>query len=118
MSSAAWRRDWMKRNPDKRREYERRKREKNPEKYAAIRLRATRKFHGYPEPTRPCPTVCECCKKPSDKALALDHDHETGAFRGWLCHKCNLGIGRLGDTIEALEEALAYLRRAKNEHYD
>lgn len=70
-----------------------------------------RKKRGLPEPTRPCPLVCECCGKPPGKAaLALDHDHTTGKFRGWLCHGCNLGIGRLGDSAEGVQRALTYLR--------
>ena len=67
---------------------------------------------GYPEPTRPEPPACECCGKTDRKALSLDHCHETGTFRGWLCSACNLGLGKLGDSLEALERAIAYLRRA------
>lgn len=44
--------------------------------------------------------------------LRVDHCHESGAVRGLLCDPCNNGIGRLGDTAEALERALNYLRRA------
>lgn len=53
--------------------------------------------------------VCGC--RPAG-ALHVDHDHESGAVRGLLCGSCNLGLGKLGDSIEALERALAYLRGA------
>lgn len=38
-----------------------------------------------------------------------DHNHETEKFRGWLCHKCNLGLGNLGDDIERCKRAAEYL---------
>ena len=75
---------------------------------ARIRVR-----RGLPLPTRDEPVVCECCGDvPTERGLALDHCHETKAFRGWLCNACNLGIGKLGDTIAGVELALAYLQRA------
>lgn len=42
--------------------------------------------------------------------LHVDHDHVSGKYRGYLCIKCNMGIGQLGDSIEGLERALIYLR--------
>lgn len=57
----------------------------------------------------PKPEVCECCHKPPVKHFCLDHDHITGQFRGWICDRCNTGIGKLGDSIEGLENALLYL---------
>ena len=57
-------------------------------------------------------TQCQCCKRNLDGSeVMLDHDHITGAFRGWLCRRCNTGIGSLGDNVEGLEQAIAYLRR-------
>jgi hypothetical protein len=75
-----------------------------------------------PAPTRPEPSVCEICGSPekngTSRSLALDHDHETGAFRGWLCNDCNLILGRIGDNLPGVESwasnAVAYLRRSKN----
>lgn len=69
---------------------------------------ALKKENKYPQD----PT-CNCCgTKPQhyDK-LQLDHCHETKIFRGWLCRSCNLGLGQLGDTLEGVEKALAYLRK-------
>lgn len=59
------------------------------------------------------PEACECCgeiETGRNSVLSLDHDHLTGVFRGWLCNKCNLGIGLLGDTAESVEKAVTYLR--------
>ncbi len=78
------------------------------------RVRASqRKTHGLPVPTRPEPILCEICGQTSNGRgkLHLDHDHVTGKFRGWLCHNCNTGLGKLGDSMRGLETALIYLRR-------
>jgi len=73
-----------------------------------------RKRRGLPEATRPKPPTCESCGQPPQaKGLALDHDHETGAFRGWLCGPCNTAIGALGDSEVGLQRAMDYLRRSK-----
>ena len=58
-------------------------------------------------PPPPADSRCQKCR--AHTKLHLDHDHETGAFRGWLCLKCNMGIGQLGDTREGLQTAIAYL---------
>jgi len=76
--------------------------------------RAKRRGRGQPEPTRAMPHRCECCGL-SDlvfkKTLFLDHCHDTGKFRGWICDNCNLGIGRLNDNLEGVKKAVAYLEK-------
>ncbi len=58
------------------------------------------------------PDKCDCCHKPLEKdQFYLDHCHIDKTFRGWLCNSCNSGIGILGDTEEALQRALDYLRK-------
>lgn len=60
----------------------------------------------------PKPTKCDLCGiECSPEKLQLDHDHETGLFRGWLCNKCNSALGHLGDSIKFLKRALKYLER-------
>lgn len=54
--------------------------------------------------------VCAICDKTCTKALAADHDHVTGVFRGLLCNNCNRGIGHLQDSPEILQRALVYLK--------
>lgn len=42
--------------------------------------------------------------------LSVDHNHTTGATRKLLCSRCNRALGLLGDSIEVLEAAVAYLK--------
>lgn len=60
--------------------------------------------------------VCAICRKPETatrggkvKALAVDHDHRTGALRGLLCAHCNTAIGKFGDDPSILRSAIRYL---------
>ena len=72
--------------------------------------KANWKRYQYPTPTRPTPEHCELCGGlPTKRALHLDHDHQTGQFRGWLCHYCNTSLGRFGDNKHFLQRALDYL---------
>lgn len=53
---------------------------------------------------------CEICKK--ETTLVLDHCHNTGKFRGWICSNCNLGLGLFKDNAQSLLNAIHYLRKS------
>lgn len=57
--------------------------------------------------------VCVVCKQPERTArnhlLSIDHDHETGRFRGLLCSHCNRAIGLLQDDPKIIAAAADYL---------
>ena len=57
---------------------------------------------------------CDCCGKPVHRNWQLDHCHETGQFRGWLCKTCNTGLGLLGDNVGSVRKALDYLLKSEN----
>lgn len=59
-------------------------------------------------PPRSYNGVCQRChkvaashkKKPAGAAsLVMDHNHKTGAFRGWLCAGCNVRVERVDDEL-------------------
>lgn len=53
---------------------------------------------------------CAICRGPGGaRGLFLDHDHRTGAARGWLCGKCNTAVGLLNDDPYLFESAKRYL---------
>jgi hypothetical protein len=86
-------------------------RDEDATRHAAYMRKYKARMEGYahcdeipPQPTDGC---CQKCR--AHTSLVPDHDHKTGAFRGWLCLQCNMGIGQLGDTREGLMTAVAYL---------
>jgi hypothetical protein len=52
---------------------------------------------------------CAICFEPLDKAH-VDHCHDTGTLRGLLCPRCNHGLGHFKDNIEALKQAVEYIK--------
>ena len=66
-----------------------------------------KKNHPYPTNSK-----CQCCKNVAK--LHCDHSHtKSKKFRGWICSKCNVGIGNLGDDIAGIRRALKYLENIK-----
>jgi hypothetical protein len=54
---------------------------------------------------------CKICGKQFTGRASrhVDHNHKTGAVRGLLCNRCNLGIGSFDDDPATLLKAAAYL---------
>lgn len=55
--------------------------------------------------------VCGSERKKNGSSLQVDHSHETGAIRGILCYRCNIGLGYFKDNIILLEKAKNYLQK-------
>jgi len=105
-------------NKERRQERDHADRAANPDKYRCKKLRAAygislEEFH---QRFANQNGACACCGglEPGGPKgqWNVDHDHLTGEVRGILCINCNLGIGKLGDSIEGLERALAYLKKS------
>jgi hypothetical protein len=85
----------------------------NPARYQELKTASSRRRRDRTA-TRPRPALCEMCGGPptSGKAMCWDHDHVTGAFRGWLCSHCNSALGLLGDqTATAISRLQRYAAR-------
>ena len=56
--------------------------------------------------------TCDICGKYLDySSRCIDHDHNTGKYRGTLCGKCNSGIGFFEDNTDNMLKAIVYLKR-------
>jgi hypothetical protein len=86
-------------------------RTENPERVRESSCKSHRKQRGAKQGAcRPRPEVCETCGvRPGGKVLHFDHDHVTGAFRGWLCHHCNVALGMVKDNPTTLRALAVYL---------
>jgi hypothetical protein len=106
-------RQWKQENAERVREHDRKRRAVDRDAYNT-RIRNRNRARFLPVPSRVEPFECECCGgPPGRRALALDHDHTTGKFRGWLCTNCNTGIGKLGDSLVGVLRAVRYLKAAQ-----
>jgi hypothetical protein len=56
---------------------------------------------------------CATCKNPEHGGMGwhTDHDHATGVVRGILCHRCNLAIGHVQDSVATLKSMVEYLEK-------
>jgi hypothetical protein len=113
--------DWIHRNPEKNREYQKvfaKGRERRPQQITADK----RKEYGlkeygltvaeYDEMFRKQNGVCAICKSGNKgRRLCVDHDHKTGRVRGLLCNPCNWALGHMRDDTSLLEKAIEYLKK-------
>jgi len=120
-----YQRAWAKKNPEKKRAYEKTARLRHPEKWRAkARRQAVRRKYGieqsdYDRMFEEQGGVCKICKRPQrarraakgadQRRLCIDHDHATGKVRGLLCDWCNTGLGFLESPMRAAFED--YLER-------
>ena len=52
---------------------------------------------------------CDACGA-IDRPTEIDHDHETGAYRGQLCGQCNKAAGHLRDSADRALALYQYLK--------
>lgn len=88
--------------------------EANPDKKQEIGQRSRLKKYGltleqYHAMLQAQDGRCHICKELFGTLIHVDHDHQNGAVRGLLCHKCNVGLGHFRDDPELLRAAAAYL---------
>lgn len=78
---------------------------------AARKSAGIRGAHGETGAGKPC-DICDTMMTERGKTrYALDHNHKTGAVRGWLCLGCNAGLGSFKESPKKLRLAAAYLER-------
>lgn len=65
-------------------------------------------------PPRPDDGLCQACGRPVGKfKLHMDHDHDTGAFRAWVCQSCNQSRERRSDIGQASIDLANEVKRLK-----
>jgi len=101
--------EWREKNPEQERDHQRRSQLKH--RYGITLDDYNNMF----ESQGGCCDICGRHQTEFQNRLAVDHDHETGAVRSLLCASCNSGIGKLGDDIATVREALNYLIKHSEE---
>ena len=72
----------------------------------------------YEEKRKEVEYCCEICGKHEEDhsrgKLFVDHDHDTGKYRGLLCTQCNSALGMVYDNIGILQNMIDYLQKHDN----
>ena len=119
-------RKWRRENPSRMRDTQKRWRENQDRFLVAL---ATSKRNARREGYEPCNAtyreivsaftgfcaVCGIMELECKAKLRMDHDHVTGFFRGWLCHRCNAALGFVRDDVTILDGMIKYLENQKQE---
>ena len=82
----------------------RKRRAKGPDRCRrrSLAFKARQEAHQEVVAGRKRPDLCEECGE-HHLRIVFDHDHTTGAFRGWLCDRCNKTLGIVRDDPDLLE---------------
>lgn len=106
---------WREANPNKAKDYRRKYYEENKDKELEYSTKLNRfrrtgvTEEQYQARLEVQKGVCAICSQKCSKALAADHNHITGKFRGLLCNNCNRGLGHFKDNPLLLLSATKYL---------
>jgi hypothetical protein len=93
----------------------RRRYSQTPERKAYSRNYRIKLYYGF-DTTQIPPRPNKCENPHCDRTkVSVDHDHLTGAFRGWLCQLCNSAAGMSGDNSAILRWLASYLEISSNE---
>ncbi len=120
---AEYGRERQRANPEKERNRTKEWRKKNRFAWAVLASRGLAKKKGH----LPCDATagdlreaftgkCHVCGIPELELtgrLCVDHDHETGDFRGWLCHACNKAAGLLKESTEIILSLAEYIEQSR-----
>ena len=103
---------WYRENPDKARELQRR---------TDLRIKYGIDPDTYDSMLAAQGGGCAICgadnpRRANVRYFAVDHDHETDAVRGLLCHPCNLALGAVDDNRDVLLAMIGYLEEWKCPH--
>ena len=99
-------RKWAEQNPERVREY-RQKDSWTLAKRCARRGITPEELVDVYERQEECCAICKTEIELIDSAI--DHNHNTGEFRGVLCKRCNRALGMFKDSPTILRNALEYL---------
>jgi hypothetical protein len=108
---------WARKNRDKDRALKKKSARKDPIRF--FRWQLWKKYHitleTYNEMLVRQGNKCGICERSfsSDLRSCVDHDHNTGKFRGILCNNCNSAIGFFAESITTLSSAIKYLNQSK-----
>ena len=79
---------------------------KNPKAALTEEEEARRPQHGH---KWQCPVCQHVFIVGVTARVTMDHDHDTGAFRDFICDRCNTGMGRFRNGVDALIHVAEYL---------
>jgi len=111
--------EYRKQNPEKIKQWHKQQYKRYKERYGEdLKLRNSINRHGagyielfngfFVEQGGICPG-CGRHQSEFTKKLCLDHDHETGEYRGLLCSNCNRRVGSSKKDIQILKNLVKYL---------
>lgn len=88
---------------------------KNAKPFPNISNKKRREYEEqHPKPKIGEEFYCRVCDRTitiqQNRDINLDHSHTTGDIRGWVCNRCNTGLGNFRDNVSVLERAIRWLK--------